>query len=151
MGTKHQGTAKETRALNAYIPLMRATQLLEVQLSRALANHDLTISQLGVLEALLHLGPMSQTALGEKLLRTGGSVTVCVNRLEKRGLVERRRSKEDGRVQVLHLTPAGRRLIKKVFPVHMKGIVSAMGALSATEQNELARLCKELGLSLNGD
>ncbi|MCB0220124.1 MAG: MarR family transcriptional regulator [Chrysiogenetes bacterium] len=151
MGTKHQGTTKETRALNAYIPLMRSTQRLEVHLSRALAEHDLTISQLGVLEALLHLGPMSQTALGEKLLRTGGSVTVCVNRLEKRGLVERRRSQSDGRVQILHLTPTGRRHIKKVFPVHVDGIVQTMGALSASEQAELMRLCKKIGKALPKD
>ena len=151
MGTKHKGTIKETRALNAYIPLMRSTQLLEVHLSRALSEHDLTISQVGVLEALLHLGPMSQTALGDKLLRTGGSITVCVNRLEKRGLVERRRSEDDGRVQILHLTPSGRRHIKKVFPVHLSGIVDTMGVLSAKEQAELMRLSKKLGKALPKD
>ena len=148
MGTKYQGTTRETRALNAYIPLMRCVEILETRLSRQLALYDLTLSQLGVLEALLHLGPMSQTTLGEKLLRTGGSVTVCVNRLEKRGLVERRRSKDDGRVQILHLTATGKRHIKKAFPMHLQGIVESMNALSATEQAELQRLCRKLGTAI---
>lgn len=150
MGTKYQGSQREIRALNAYIPLMRSTEVLEIHLSRQLAGYDLTLSQLGVLEALLHLGPMSQTTLGEKLLRTGGSVTVCVNRLEQRGLVERRRSESDGRVQILHLTPAGRRHIKKVFPAHLRGIVDAMNVLSGAEQAELARLCRKLGTGVPG-
>lgn len=151
MGTKHQGSQRETRALNAYIPLMRSTNVLEVHLSRQLAEYDLTLSQLGVLEALLHLGPMSQTELGEKLLRTGGSITVCVNRLEKRKLVVRRRSESDGRVQILHLTATGRRLVKKAFPAHLEGILACMSALSANEQAELARLCKKLGMAIPED
>ena len=49
----------------------------------------------------------------------------------------------------VHLTAEGRRLIKKLFPRHAQTIVGEMGALTAAEQEELARLCRKLGLGVS--
>lgn len=51
---------------------MRATESLNQRLCRHLSEANLTISQFGVLEALLHLGPQNQKELGQKLLKSGG-------------------------------------------------------------------------------
>ena len=67
MGTKYTGNASEVRALDAYIKLMRAADSVTTRISRALAPFDLTVSQFGILETLMHLGPQHQNDLGEKL------------------------------------------------------------------------------------
>lgn len=148
MPTHYKGSRREVRALDTYIKLMRATESLNARLVRSLAAHDLTISQLGTLEALLHLGPMCQRALAGKLLKSSGNVTTVIDNLEARGLVERVRSTEDRRFITLHLTPAGRKLIEAVFPAHAALIADDLDALSPAEQAELSRLCKKLGVEV---
>ena len=151
MGTHYEGTARERRALNAYIKLSRCTETVDARLKLRLAERGLSVPQLAVLEALLHLGPMSQRELGERMLRTGGSVTSMVDKLEQRGWVVRQRDEDDRRVVHLHLTPEGRRLIARIFPLHAAAVAETFGALTANEQRELARLCKKLGLSLGAE
>ena len=109
----------------------------------------LTPTQLGVVEALLHLGPLGQRVLGDKLLMSGGNITTVVDNLERRGLVRRERRGDDRRHVTVHLTPEGRRLISRVFPGHVAAIVEAFSALSAAEQAQLGRLAKKLGRSLS--
>ena len=58
---------------------------------------DVTVSQFGVLEALHHLGPLRQGEISAKLLRSGGNITLVVDNLEARGLVQRTREANDRR------------------------------------------------------
>jgi len=148
VGTHYKGRPSEVRALDAYIKLTRATSSVNTRLSRQLAATGLTPTQLGVLEALLHLGPLGQRVLGEKLLMSGANITTVVDNLERRGLVRRERRGDDRRNVTAHLTPPGRRLIAKVFPDHAANIAAAFAALTAAEQDELARLTRKLGLGL---
>lgn len=147
LGTHHTGPARETRTLDAYVKLARCTTTVDAALAAGLEGSGLTTAQLGVLEALLHLGQLSQKDLGRKVLRSGGSITAMVDHLEKRKLVRRERSSEDRRVVLVQLTPAGRRLISRVFPEHLERMVEVFSALTAAEQDELGRLCRKLGLS----
>jgi MarR family 2-MHQ and catechol resistance regulon transcriptional repressor len=88
---------------------------------------------------------MTQCVLGEKLLRSGGNITLVIDNLEKHGLVRRERQTEDRRTIVIHLTPKGLRLIKRVFPGHAKMILKEMSQLEPKEQEDLRRLCRKLG------
>ena len=126
MGTHYNGRAAEVRALDAYIKLARATTSVGVRLSRPLAEAGLTPTQLGVVEALLHLGPLGQRVLGDKLLMSGGNITTVVDNLERRGLVRRERRGDDRRHVTVHLTPEGRRLISRVFPGHVAAIATPL-------------------------
>src|SRR6185295_7116558 len=105
MGTRYPGTVREKRALNAFIALARSTESVSARLERALAaRSELSQAQLGVLEALLHLGPLYQRELGRKLLRSAANVTALLDSLESRGLVRRERGKDDRRLFTVHLT-----------------------------------------------
>jgi MarR family transcriptional regulator, 2-MHQ and catechol-resistance regulon repressor len=143
--THFKGDSETRRALNAFINLSRASNSVQTRLSAGLDRHGITTSQLGILEALFHLGPMCQRALGDKLLRSGGNITMVIDNLEKHGLVERVRQKEDRRMIMIHLTPKGRKLISRVLPLHAKDVVKEMSRLTANEQEELRRLCRKLG------
>lgn len=145
VGTHHQGSADEVRALDAFIKLMRAADSVSSRTSRHLADVDLTVSQFGVLETLHHLGAMCQKDLGEKLLKSGGNITVVVRNLQKRGLVRRTRHADNRRFVTVDLTAAGRALIRRVFPRHVEGLVREMERLSADELATLGGLLKRLG------
>ena len=148
MGTHYKGTSREVLALNAFIKLMRATDSINACLSRHTEAAGLTMGQFSVLEALLHLGPMGQRALGAKLLRSGSNVTMVLDHLQRRGLVRRARRTDDRRAIEVSLSAPGRRLIADLFPTHARRITRLFGALSARDQHRLAVLCKTLGRNI---
>ena len=88
MGTKYQGSPTEIRALDAYIALMRASSTFSSTLNSGILENNLTPAQFGILEALFHLGPLSQKSLGQKVLSTKGNITTIVDNLEKQYLVD---------------------------------------------------------------
>lgn len=145
MATRHQGSAAERRALDAYIKLRRAVNAVSLREGEVMRAAGLTESQFGALEALLHLGPLCQHELAGKVLKSAGNMTTVVDNLERRGLVKRRRDGEDRRVVTVHLTASGRDLVRAVFPRVVEVLVDAFSTLSATEQQQLAALCRRLG------
>ena len=104
MGTHFQGTEQEISALDAYIKLSRAAEAVTTRINRHLKAENLTISQFGVLEAIHHLGPMHQHRLGQKILKSGGNMTLVIDNLQKRGLVEREQDPADRRCITVRLT-----------------------------------------------
>ena len=146
MGTHYRGTKAETTALDAFIKLVRAAGSVSARVDAHLASIDLTVSQFGVLEALYHLGPLYQKDLATKILKSTGNITMVVDNLEKRGLVERLRDEEDRRHYFVRITDQGARKIRSFFPGHVKRIVQEMGRLSKAELDTLGRLCKKVGL-----
>lgn len=146
MPTHYAGTAEEKSALEVYIKLARAAESVTARVNHHLAEVNLTISQFGVLEAVYHLGPMHQGLLAEKILKSSGNMTLVIDNLVKRELVERKRDSEDRRCITIHLTEAGRHLIAEIFPRHVAIVVKEIGVLTMAEQVQLAALCRKLGL-----
>lgn len=133
-------------ALNSYTKLMRAAESVTARTGRPMAAANLTISQFGVLEALLHKGPLCQRDIAAKILKSAGNMTMVIDNLEKRGLVRRERDSEDRRYLTVHLTAAGNGLIVRVFAEVEAAIVAEMGSLTMAELEQLGILCKKLGL-----
>ena len=146
MGTHYKGTAKEKLALDTFIKLIRSGNSLSSGINLILSKNSLTESQVNVLDALYHLGHLTQKELGKKLLKSGGNITMVIDNLEKLGLVERRRGKKDRRTFTIHLTGEGKNKIKSVMPGIVKFINEAMNILTVKEQNEMQKICKAIGL-----
>jgi len=132
-------------AVRAYVKLVRTARAITDRLEPRLAAAGLTATQLGVLEAVLHLGPLSQRDLGRKVLTSPGNMTDVIDKLAARGLV-RRRCPADRRSRVVELTAAGQALIEQVFPSHARAIAARFGALSDAELATLDALLRKLGL-----
>jgi MarR family 2-MHQ and catechol resistance regulon transcriptional repressor len=145
MGTKYKGTTREVGSLNAFINLLRAAGSLEARLSKNLDIFSLTTSQFGVLEALYHLGPMSQKEIGKKILKSGGNTTKVVDNLEKKNLLTRETNLQDRRFYNIKLTQKGKSFIERVFPDHVKEIVKEFEILTDHELGELRKITKYLG------
>ena len=145
MATKYKGSVKERNALNAFISLNRAVETVRININKNFQHNGLTESQFGVLEALLHLGPLCQKDIAEKLLVSSGNITMVIDNLEKRKLVKRNRSENDRRYIHIELTKSGKNLIQSIFPDHVDSIVKEFSILTAEEQKTLRNLTKKLG------
>jgi len=145
MPSHFKGSPEQVLALDTYIKFTRAVNSLESRLARSQALKNLTASQFGVLEALLHLGPMSQSKIGGKLLKSGGNITLIIDNLEKCGLVHRQTGAKDRRVTTVSLTSKGKDVIEEIFPEQVAAIVREFGVLTPNEQKTLGLLCKKLG------
>ena len=145
MPTHYVGTRAEMRTLDTFIKLSRCTNSLLARLAERETIGDLTYSQFAVLEALYHLGHMTQGEISNKVLKSGSNLTTVIDNLERDGMVRRERDVEDRRVIHVHLTEAGQAKVEAVFPGHVAALVDEFSVLSANEQKTLSELCKKLG------
>jgi MarR family 2-MHQ and catechol resistance regulon transcriptional repressor len=149
MSTHFKGSKRESAALETFIKLTRASDIISSNLQLSLKEYGLSEGQFAALDALYHLGPLTQKDLSRKLLRSGGNITMIVDNLEKNGFARRKRGKDDRRFFMVELTPGGRRKIEATFPAQVELITSMLSILSNSEQKELQKICKKLGLGIS--
>jgi MarR family 2-MHQ and catechol resistance regulon transcriptional repressor len=146
MPTKYQGTQAETETLNAFIKLVRSTDSLKQGFQKIFDKHNLTAGQFGVLEILLHLGPLCQKEIGKKLFSSEGNITQILDNLEKRQLIKRKRNEDDRRYITVQLAPNGKKIIEPVFAEFLANLQGRFTALSGEELRTLGEICKKIGL-----
>jgi MarR family 2-MHQ and catechol resistance regulon transcriptional repressor len=145
MPGKFKGTSAQERALSAYVKLERAASAAFAYARVGLEEEGLTLSQFAVLEALYHVGSQTLGDLARRILTSSGNLTLVIDNLKKRGLVKREQQGKDKRFVLAAITPAGARLIKRIFPEHARRITDMMGRLTPEEQEKLGDLCRKLG------
>ena len=133
-----------------WLVLSRCHRALSHIAERSIEEAGLGLTDFAALEALLHKGPLTITEIQGKVLLASGSMTAAVDRLEKKGLIQRGSSPSDRRAKVLHLTPDGRRVVEKAFSRHAAELESAMAVLTQSEKRQLRALLKKLGLFAAG-
>jgi DNA-binding MarR family transcriptional regulator len=101
---------------------------------------ELTIGQLRLLGRLANHGPTSMGAIGEWLGVGLPSVTGTVERLERRGLVERRHSADDRRVVEVHLTALAGDALGEMAGVRLEALRAVVSVLDPDELQTLRRL-----------
>ncbi len=101
----------------------------------------LTTTQFDVIATLGNQPPMTCKDLGEKTLVTKGTLTGVLERLEVKGILERKLNPEDARSQMIGLTKEGQALFERVFPMHLQQLEKAFSKLS---EKELAEVTKSL-------
>jgi DNA-binding MarR family transcriptional regulator len=82
-------------------------------------------------------GPMSQRALCRRLRIDKSPMVGLVDELEQLGVAERRRSDSDRRVQAIHLTSKGRRVLRRVTRLADEGNERTFGMLDEDERTVL--------------
>jgi MarR family transcriptional regulator, 2-MHQ and catechol-resistance regulon repressor len=136
---------QDTSGVHVWLVLMKAYHALAAQAEESLnlSETGLGDSDFRVLEALLNKGPLPVNTIGPKVWLTPGSISVAVDRLERRKLVKRRTT-DDRRVRRVELTAKGRELVGKTFEKHAATMEKAT-SLSKEERLKLLELLKKLG------
>lgn len=147
---KSSQTQSDASGVHLWLLLWKACKTVEAHARRSVNATALCLSDFGVLEALLHRGPLPISVLGKKVLLSSGSMTAAVDRLERCGFVERRTASADRRARIAHLTEEGSKLIRKVFAEHERDMESVFSHLDKTERNVLANLLRKLGHEVEG-
>ena len=138
--------ASRVAAPRLWIVLARCQRAMGLLIERWISEAGLSTSDFQLLETLLHKGPLTITDLQKKVLLATGSMTAAVDRVEKKGLVNRTATEGDRRARRLVLTEKGRLLAEALYQAHAEQLKSVMSALDAEETKELYRLLKKLGL-----
>jgi MarR family 2-MHQ and catechol resistance regulon transcriptional repressor len=132
--------------VHVFLVLWKAANAVQSYAEESISELQMCGSDFAVLEALLHKGPLPINEIGRKVLLTSGSITVAVDRLETRGLVERRAHGTDRRARIVHLTKAGRKLITRLYADHAADMEQlASKSLNRKERETLIRLLKQIG------
>jgi DNA-binding MarR family transcriptional regulator len=136
---EHRGEAD----LGIVDALAQLSFLVHGMLARHAAAHDLSMIQTRLLGVLRDRDPTMQE-LARLLELDKSSVTGLVDRAEKRGLVRRTRSAEDGRSIIVNLTSSGRKIIGEVGKSFQADIASATSSLSFAEKKRLSAIATRI-------
>ena len=130
----------------AWLRLLRVSQKVERDLAGQLKLWGLNNAQFDV---LAHVGAAegnTQQELADSLLVTKGNVAQLLDRMQRRGLIERQ---SQGRINRLFLTDEGRRTFAEVVPAHEALIDERLSVLSGEEQRQLFELLRRLDRALD--
>ncbi|MFD7491180.1 MarR family winged helix-turn-helix transcriptional regulator [Streptomyces sp. NPDC059832] len=123
--------------------LHRLANLLTEELCLVYGRYGLSEGEFDVLCALRRAGEPYERAPGElaaHTMVTTGAMTKRINRLERAGLVTRRRSNDDQRGRIVALTTPGRELIDQAFTDHMHNERHLLDLLTPVEAKTLETL-----------
>lgn len=148
MKTNKKYGKKVDLALNTWIKLARAFSTIDKKSTESIKRFGLTQPQFSVIEVLGHLGPLKVGEICEKMLVSGGNMTLVLDNIAKLGYIERVHDLNDRRAIQVQLTAKGAELFDKIFTPHAEFISETMSVLTVTEQKELGILLKKLGTTI---
>src|SRR5258706_5528589 len=130
---------------HVWLVMMKAMRALTRYAAAGIEKTGLGLSDFGVLEALLHKGPLPVNTIGPIVGLTPGSISIAVDRLVAKGLVSRAESAEDRRVRIVALTPRGKGFIVAAFRKHSGQMNRVFSELSPKELCGLEVALKKVG------
>jgi len=133
--------------------IWRVAQELKLRMERTvLREFDLTWAGFATLFIVWIWGPIETRDIAKSQGVTRPTITSTVTLLEKNGLCTRQTSTEDRRLVLVELTPKGKALIERVFPLFNQGEATIVSGLSVEEQETLAALLRKVVNSIrSGD
>ena len=130
------------RALQA---LLRAEATVRKRVAAELNREGVSPAGFSVLVVLTTAGGSAELKTHRRRLGwSKANATEVTATLQERGLVRRRRDRNDRRLVIVDLTYSGRELVERLFPEHSDRVTQAFGALDETEKRSLAELCRKL-------
>ena len=144
-------------ALRVWLRLLSCTNRIEARIrSRLRDRFDTTLPRFDVLaqlDAAEREGQvgLTMTALSRRLMVTNGNVTALIERLAREGLVHRQARSGDRRVQLVRLTPAGRRSLEAMTPEHREWLARMFAGLTRAERDRLHELVGKLKTSVESE
>ncbi len=125
----------------------RTYLLFTKEFSEFYKKFKLTPAKFNLLVLIEHLGKeegVSQVEISEKLIVSGANITGLIDRLEKDKLVKRMPDIKDRRLNRIKITKKGKKLIEKIWPLHIEKTNSLIKHISSNRKNEVIRCLTEI-------
>ncbi len=120
------------------LSVVRTANLLSAKAAQLFRQFDLTEAQFNVLFALKFAnGDLTQADLGKRLVVTRASITSVLDKLERKGLVERQKVPGNRRIHHVRLTRSGTALLDSLEPEYRNEIHAIMAGLNDAECKRL--------------
>lgn len=136
------------QSLKLFIVLSRANKAINEVTNQFFQQSGLNPTEFAVLELLYHKGRQPLQQIGNKILLASGSITYVVDKLEKRGYLQRISCPTDRRVTYAEITDEGSTFMDELFPQHEQHLHELLSALTAEEKDIAIELLKKLGISI---
>jgi len=130
--------------------LNRAARSMKRTLEARLATYGITASQYVLLAILAKKDGLSQTQLGNRLSFDNPTVTGVIDRMERDGLVERRRTSSDRRVINIFLSDKARAILSEIQEIAEEVNDRALEEYSAEEKSDLISMLNSIWKNMNG-
>lgn len=131
--------------------ILRLAHFYEQEIAKTLKPFNLQYSELDVLATLRRKGnpfELSPKQLMLSVVLTSGAMTACLDRLEKRELIQRAADPNDRRGRVIRLTTTGISLVDEAIEARFEQAEEGIIGLSDPEQKELVELLSKLTQSV---
>ena len=125
----------------------RAAAYFDQSTDAVMGRYGLSRSSSDVLASLRRAGPpyeRSPTELYRGLMRTSGTMTNRLKRLERDGLIERSPDPSDGRGMLVRLTRKGINLVDRIAPVHLENERELLRSLNPSDLEALEDILRRL-------
>ena len=140
--TRRAGALEE----EIHLAILRVAALFEHAVGQALKPYDITQTQYNVLRILRGKSPdgYARGDIASRMIDRAPDVTRLIDRLERRGLVERMRSDSDRRLSLTCITRKGLNLLAKLDPGIDAIDERITEKMSARDLKALSRLCERV-------
>jgi len=133
---KFSNMMRELRDLSVVDLLHRASQSADVTFVRQVGDR-LNARQYAVLRAVAQGEGLSQQAIVEATGIDRSTLASMVQRLVRRGLLQRRRTKQDARAYAVRLTAAGKDALMKMGPGAQNADAQLLAAIQSSRRGQL--------------
>lgn len=135
----------ENLSLKSFVVLMKSSKAVQERIKKDISSYGMRTSEFTILETLYHKGKQTIREISEGVLISTGSITYVIDKLEKKGLLERQHCHEDRRVVYIHITHAGKELMDEIFPKHQKVIEELFIGINDEQKKSLIDVLKQVG------
>lgn len=142
----YQGDEQSQLDLRLIRVWLKASKAITENILKDIESHNITRENFMILELLYSKGSLPVQKISEILSIPSGSITYVVDKLEKKGLVERQPNPNDRRASNVVLTEEGRALFDEIFPKHVATISQNLSFISNDEKEQLIDLLKRIGM-----
>ncbi len=142
----YQGDEQSQLDLRLFRIWMKASKVLFDNVRKDIDRYEINPEHFMILELLYSKGPHPVQKISETLSIPSGSITYVVDKLEKKGFVERQPSPTDRRASNVVLTEKGKALFDEIFPQHVETISNNLSFVSNEEKEQLIDLLKKIGI-----
>lgn len=132
--------------------ILRLASIIDRRFAEVFAEEGLKDGDYGVLVALRRSGPpyeLTPTDLARSQMMTSGGMTAVIDRVERRGLVDRAPNPADRRGSLVRLTADGRAVVERAMARHVEAERGIVSGLATRERDQLARLLRSLLLAID--
>jgi len=142
IGPQSESASRKKEAVRLWLALLSCERSIEQRLRTHLSeNFNVTLPQFEVLCELHERNkPVVMSRLAEQLNVTSSNLTGVVDRLERKGLAKRFRSKTDRRVQYIEMTSAGKTAYQNISADNALWVARAFTKLTDKEVVDLQKL-----------